>query len=515
MAIILQEGGVSRHRILPGLAAAWPFSTIRTERVHELVDTMVAREILYEADGRLSLGTQGERLYGRKNFFELYAVFSSPPLMRVLHGKEEVGTVQALFVSMHDRADGPLCFRLGGRAWEVGHTDWSKGVLHVRPAEHGRVPNWLGLPGVLSRTLCQAMFDVLLNPGAERQWLDAAASQELAGLRSGYESVLVEGSSTLEDTDDGATWHTFAGGAVNRLLGFALEARTHERWTAGNLSIRCRSMSGGDAHEAIRSFADFDWESTATRAATDMARGEISKFQRCLPPHAAERLLVDRLLDLEGTLQFLARTPVVRAGGGMLRVRDIDAGALVEERTPSPRYARPTLPWTLVETSDALRQAVGRLCQAAEIGLDVETTLEFGTLCLIQIASREQTYIVDPLVVADLSPLGEIFDADLPVKLIHNASFERRALATVGLSLQGVVDTLELSREVRGPDAMGGHGLAAACQRELDLVIDKTFQTSNWARRPLDCAQLEYAALDAEALLMLHDRLVAACLPRS
>ena len=127
---------------------------------------MLEREILYEADGLLSLGQRGEKLYGRKNFFELYAVFTSPPVMRVQHGKEDVGYIQALFVSMHDRNKGPLCFRLSGRAWEVGQIDWSKGVLHVRPAEHGRVPSWLGLPGVLSTALCQAMMDVLLHERA-------------------------------------------------------------------------------------------------------------------------------------------------------------------------------------------------------------------------------------------------------------------------------------------------------------------------------------------------------------
>ena len=87
MALVLQEGGISRHRLLPWVHAAYPFSSVRDERFHELVDAMVDREILYEADAVLSLGQQGERLYGRQNFFELYAVFTAPPVMRVVHGK--------------------------------------------------------------------------------------------------------------------------------------------------------------------------------------------------------------------------------------------------------------------------------------------------------------------------------------------------------------------------------------------------------------------------------------------
>src|SRR5262249_49946383 len=132
-------------------------------------------------------------------FFELYAVFTTPPVMRVQHGRNDVGYVQAMFVSMHDRNRGPLCFRLAGRAWEVGQADWSKGVLHVRPAEHGRVPSWLGLPGVLSARLCQAMMDVLLNEGEEARWLTRAAAQELASMRESYGDLLGGAAAPLEN----------------------------------------------------------------------------------------------------------------------------------------------------------------------------------------------------------------------------------------------------------------------------------------------------------------------------
>src|SRR5262249_27857814 len=47
MAIILQEGGVSRFKLMPWVEAAFPFSSIRPERVQELLDTMLSRDILY------------------------------------------------------------------------------------------------------------------------------------------------------------------------------------------------------------------------------------------------------------------------------------------------------------------------------------------------------------------------------------------------------------------------------------------------------------------------------------
>jgi ribonuclease D len=80
-------------------------------------------------------------------------------------------------------------------------------------------------------------------------------------------------------------------------------------------------------------------------------------------------------------------------------------------------------------------------------------------------------------------------------------------LAAVGIALDGVFDTLEASRRARGTDALGGHSLAMVCERELGVVLDKAPQVSNWSRRPLDPEQLRYAALDAEILLTLYERL--------
>lgn len=514
MALILQEGGISRHKLMPWVEAAYPFSSVRPERVRELIDTMLAREILYEADGLLSLGQRGEKLYGRKNFFELYAVFTAPPVMRVQHGKEDVGYIQALFVSMHDASKGPLCFRLSGRAWEVGQIDYGKGVLHVHPADQGRVPSWVGMPGVLSNSLCYAMLDVLLHEAQEGAWLSKPAAAELAVMRDSYDGLLEEGTAPLEDHPDGVQWHTFAGGAVNRLLAAGLEQKSGKKWVAGNLSIRCKDIAFAAASDAVRSLASLNWEHVAANAAREMARGMLSKFQPCLPEEAEDRLLSERLLDQAGTLRFLATVKVngsrVAARPTGMRLADVEAvGPLPLELAPRsvPGIAaapRNEVQW--IDTPAALRAASQELRNADVVGLDVETALDFGTLCLLQIATRTRTFLIDPLAVGDLKPIVDVLSGSAPLKVIHNARFERRVLAAIGVALDGVFDTLEASRRVHGTDALGGHSLAMVCERELGIILDKAAQTSNWSRRPLDAEQLNYAALDAEVLLSLHER---------
>jgi ribonuclease D len=64
--------------------------------------------------------------------------------------------------------------------------------------------------------------------------------------------------------------------------------------------------------------------------------------------------------------------------------------------------------------------------------------------------------------------------------------------------------------DLRGVCAAGGAPLSAtslskACEAFLGRPLLKTEQTSDWDRRPLSPAQLQYAALDAHASLALLD----------
>ena len=66
MALSLQEGGISRHKVMEWVQEAYPFNGIDEDELHSLLFTMLSRQILYEADGLLSLGAKGEQLYGRR-----------------------------------------------------------------------------------------------------------------------------------------------------------------------------------------------------------------------------------------------------------------------------------------------------------------------------------------------------------------------------------------------------------------------------------------------------------------
>lgn len=123
---------------------------------------------------------------------------------------------------------------------------------------------------------------------------------------------------------------------------------------------------------------------------------------------------------------------------------------------------------------------------------------------LIQVSSREETAIIDPLKVPDMSPLGKVL-ADPDVEIIfHDADYDLRILdRDYGLHARHLFDT-RIAAQLLGEPAIG---LAALLEKYLHIKLDKKFQRADWSRRPLTPEMLDYAAMDTRHLPQLRDEL--------
>lgn len=161
LALTLQLGGVSAERCWQLLSPVPDFRGISETEFKGLVQHMLRENYLFESGGLLSMGTRAERVFGKKNFLELYAVFSSPVLFQVqTENGQELGTLEQNFV---DRLVADMsCFLLGGRAWLVLAVDHEDRIVRVQAAPRGVKPSWGGyVPQHLGYHLCQKMRDVL------------------------------------------------------------------------------------------------------------------------------------------------------------------------------------------------------------------------------------------------------------------------------------------------------------------------------------------------------------------
>jgi len=164
-------------------------------------------------------------------------------------------------------------------------------------------------------------------------------------------------------------------------------------------------------------------------------------------------------------------------------------------------------PAVLVDSPRAFEQMLSELAGEQAIALDTESDSlyrYFYKVCLIQVSTRRSDYLVDPLRLSDLTPLGSFLADPAVEKVFHAAENDILLLKRdFGFAFANVFDTMLAARILGWPQV----GLANLLDRHFGIVLDKRAQLTDWGQRPLSPAQLSYARLDSHYLLDLRDLL--------
>jgi ribonuclease D len=166
---------------------------------------------------------------------------------------------------------------------------------------------------------------------------------------------------------------------------------------------------------------------------------------------------------------------------------------------------------TLVTTPGQLDAAVFRLQGASRLAVDTEFMREStyrAQLCLVQIASDTDCYLVDPLAGLDLAPLFATLADRARPKILHAARQDLEVLLQTGGFVPAPVFDTQVAAALLGLPPQAGYAELVA--RQLGHSIDKGQTRTDWSRRPLSAAQLAYAADDVHHLLQLHTELAMA-----
>lgn len=167
-----------------------------------------------------------------------------------------------------------------------------------------------------------------------------------------------------------------------------------------------------------------------------------------------------------------------------------------------------------IETPDQLARVVRRLAAEPLLGVDTEAAgyhRYLDQISLVQVSSRGENFLIDPLALDDLSPLGAVL-ADRGVeKVFHDADYDLRILdRDLGMTIAGLFDT-QIAAAFLGERALG---LGALVERFVGPALPKAFQRADWAERPLSEGMKDYAATDTAYLPELRDRLREALIER-
>ena len=101
LALTLQFGAISAEQCWQQLSVISDFSGIKRSEFEKLIAYMVRENFLFLSQGLFSIGDETEKTFGRRNFMEIYAVFSSPQLYKVsTEAGYVVGSLEQNFVDL-------------------------------------------------------------------------------------------------------------------------------------------------------------------------------------------------------------------------------------------------------------------------------------------------------------------------------------------------------------------------------------------------------------------------------
>jgi ribonuclease D len=162
------------------------------------------------------------------------------------------------------------------------------------------------------------------------------------------------------------------------------------------------------------------------------------------------------------------------------------------------------IPQFLVETPADLAACCDHLAGSSAFGFDTEFIGEdtyHPHLCLVQVATAERLFVIDPLAAGPLDRFWELAADPARVVVVH-AGREEIRMCKLGCGRPpGNLFDLQIAAGLVGLGYPLGHG--ALVQQLLKVQLAKAETLTDWARRPLTQQQVQYAYDDVRYLLPL------------
>ncbi|EEH17321.1 hypothetical protein PABG_07482 [Paracoccidioides brasiliensis Pb03] len=164
---------------------------------------------------------------------------------------------------------------------------------------------------------------------------------------------------------------------------------------------------------------------------------------------------------------------------------------------------------TFVDTLEGVHSMLAELKEATEIAIDLEhhdVHSYHGLVCLMQISTRDQDWIVDTLKPwrEELQVLNEVFTDPKILKVLHGSTMDIIWLQRdLGLYIVGLFDTYHGSVALNYPK----RSLKFLLEKFVNFKAEKIYQMADWRLRPLLPGMFDYARSDTHYLLYIYDHI--------
>ncbi len=163
----------------------------------------------------------------------------------------------------------------------------------------------------------------------------------------------------------------------------------------------------------------------------------------------------------------------------------------------------------VIETTENLQFFMQKISKASWVAIDTEFLREktyFAKLCLVQIEAEGHRACIDPLNIEDMTAFSEMLHNPNIVKVLHAAHQDLEILLQLTGKVPAPIFDTQVAASVLGiGDQMG---YARLVEDMLGVSLAKTQSRTDWTKRPLKPAQLEYAIDDVRYLAQIYPKML-------
>ena len=164
---------------------------------------------------------------------------------------------------------------------------------------------------------------------------------------------------------------------------------------------------------------------------------------------------------------------------------------------------------TFINKQPVFEELMGHLQNEKTLAVDTEANSLFAyqeQVCLIQISTETKDYIIDPLPLKDLAPLGRIFKNPAIEKVFHASEYDILIMHDdFDFEFSNLFDTM-LAAQILGRKKLG---LDSLLEQIVGIKVNKKYQRADWGKRPLSNDMLQYAQMDTHYLIKIRQSLAA------
>ncbi|WP_312082193.1 MULTISPECIES: DEAD/DEAH box helicase [Epilithonimonas] len=308
LSTVKGTSGILKKNLISVLQENNAFKNISKTDIEEIIDFLVAKDLLEKLEFELILGIVGEKIVNNREF---YSVFQTEDLFKVSHKGNKIGEMP---LTIQVREDENIY--LSARIWKIAHVDLKSKKIEVIPANDGKKPIFEGNGANIAERIRQKMLEILVSK-KEYDFLDEPSQNIITEMQKEFSIFDINdlySQRPLHSTNSNLTFFSFTSSKINKTLKIVFDAVGIENFYTELESAFEIKINKDEFAQKLKNLSSFDVNIDLVLANVLDATPNIldfSKYGKFLPVKFQLEILKNSYYDLLGCERFLRSLKIV------------------------------------------------------------------------------------------------------------------------------------------------------------------------------------------------------------